>query len=141
MDSIIVLATEVNLAFTKEVEALLRDVSMTKSEFELLSLIRTADGRANQSDLCRTLGLSRATMSEALMNLAAKGLISKQVSPSDARAHQLFLSPTAHRTLVSLTEKIREIENQWLETLNEKEINSTSKSLRKLLDSRNRKEF
>jgi DNA-binding MarR family transcriptional regulator len=141
MESVIVLATEVNLAFSNEVEILLREVSLTKHEFELLSLIRAADGRANQSDLCRTLGLSRATMSEALNNLASKGLIIKQVSPTDARAHQLFLTPATHRLLVQLTERIREVENLWVSRLSEKEIAACSKALRKLLDSRKVSEF
>lgn len=141
MDSVIVLATELNLAFSRDVEVLLREVSLTRHEFELLSLIRTADGRANQSDLCRTLGLSRATMSEALNNLVQKGYITKQVSPADARAHQLFLTPVTHRLLVQLSDNIRELEIEWLNILSEKEVSAATKTLQKLLNSRNANQF
>ncbi|MFO0043989.1 MAG: MarR family winged helix-turn-helix transcriptional regulator [Armatimonadota bacterium] len=136
-ESIIALAAEINASFSQSIKPLLASHGITHSDFELLSLIWSADGRSNQSDLSRALGLSRATVSEAVGNLVKRGLVLKSESESDKRMVQIILTSTAHRIMGELAIELKNLEAHWNQSLSQREYESTTKGLRKLLDQSN----
>jgi DNA-binding MarR family transcriptional regulator len=89
------------------------------------------------SGLSRALGLSRATVSEAVGNLVKRGLVLKSESESDKRMVQIILTSTAHRIMGELAIELKNLEAHWNQSLSQREYESTTKGLRKLLDQSN----
>lgn len=131
-DSIVALATEINVMFSSAIRPLLSEENLTTSEFELLSVIRQADGNLSLSKIARQLGLSRATVSEAVTSLESRGWVTKVASIHDRRTIEIRLMPSAHPRMNRLHGAVRELDRSWNEMLSDKERDLVVRTLNKL---------
>jgi DNA-binding MarR family transcriptional regulator len=93
-----------------EFEATLKEqFDFTPGSFGVLTLIRANPG-VTQVALAAAFGVDKSTMSPVIFRLEKRGLIRREVLPSDRRCHALFLAPSAEPTFLAAREKIRAFE-------------------------------
>src|SRR5262245_34758934 len=77
-----------------EFETALANADLTPGSFGVLTLIRANPG-ITQVALAAAFGVDKSTMSPVIVRLEKRGLIRRQVLPSDRRCHALFFEPSA----------------------------------------------
>jgi DNA-binding MarR family transcriptional regulator len=132
-ESLVGLACQVNDQIAQALVPVLREHHLSPAMFDLLSAIRAGDGRETQAEIGARVGLSRATISEAVSALQAKGYVQRQPSETDARAVLLSLTGTGHRKVTAILNELKRIEAEAVESLSEKETDVLAKSLKKLI--------
>lgn len=108
---------------------------LTSASFDLLSAIWAADGRETQAQIGKRLGLSRATISEAVTSLVAAGYVTRRPSDMDSRAVNLELTPSGHKKVKAVLSEMKRIESELDGKIGAKETESASRTLRKILNS------
>ncbi len=71
---------------------------LTAARFDLLYAVRERGGLP-QGELCRALGVSRATVSRMVTSLAELGMIARETTPSDRRVRQVVLTKVGRRCI------------------------------------------
>ena len=69
IESLIGLACQVNDLVSQATRPAIAGQGLTSASFDLMSAIWAADGRETQAEIGKRLGLSRATVSEAVTSL------------------------------------------------------------------------
>ena len=108
---------------------------MTSASFDLMSAIWAADGRETQAEIGKRLGLSRATVSEAVTSLVKADYVVRHPSQFDSRAVNLELTPAGHKKVQAILGEMKRIQVEIEEKIGSKEAESASKTLRKVLNS------
>lgn len=92
------------------------------SAFELLSAVEGAGGSATQAEVARRLGITAASLSEAVKSASAKGLVVQSDMRSDRRAKRLRLSAAGRKVLRGALRELWRIESSMLEGLDEARV-------------------
>ena len=109
----------------------LKDSGFTPGTFGVLTLIRANPG-ITQVALAAAFGVDKSTISPVIVRLEKRGLIRRQVLPSDRRCHALFFEGTAEATFLEARERIRAFENSVAERLTKPEQKELYRLLQKL---------
>ncbi|MEP6968663.1 MAG: MarR family winged helix-turn-helix transcriptional regulator [Pseudomonadota bacterium] len=72
--------------------------AVTQRQFTVLAAAGTADGQT-QNDLVRATGIDRSTLADLVARMAAKGLLEREPSATDARANTVRLSKAGREAL------------------------------------------
>ena len=135
IESLIGLACQVNDFVAQAMRPAILSQGLTSASFDLLSAIWTADGRETQAEIGKRLGLSRATISEAVTSLVTNGYVTRRPSDTDSRAVSLELTPAGHKKVKAVMLEMKRIESDLDGKIGLKETESASKTLRKVLNS------
>jgi len=109
----------------------LSDDQVTPGQFGVLTLIHENAG-LNQSTLANALGIERSTMVGVIDVLEKRGLVARQKSKTDKRAHALALSTEGKRLLKSVVPKVKRHEKDIACTLSADEVKTLVALLRKV---------
>lgn len=103
---------------------------MTQSQFDILSTIRGLGGSPSQITVARALGISAASLSEALRSLARQGWLLQEANPLDKRAKILRLSAKGGQAFRTILKHMAEIDRFLIENANPEEIKIAIKVLK-----------
>ncbi len=135
IESLIGLACQVNDFVAQAMRPAILAQGLTSASFDLLSAIWAADGRETQAQIGKRLGLSRATISEAITSLEKNGFVTRRPSDVDSRAVNLELTPAGHKKVKAVLAEMKRIESELDGKIGAKETETASKTLRKILNS------
>lgn len=135
VESLIGLACQVNDLVAQATRPAIVAQGLTSASFDLLSAIWAADGRETQAEIGKRLGLSRATISEAVTSLCNAGYVLRKPSETDSRAVNLELTAQGHQKVKAVLSEMRRIQSEIEGKIGMKEADSASKTLRKVLNS------
>jgi DNA-binding MarR family transcriptional regulator len=114
-----------------EFEATLKDFDFTPGSFGVLTLIRANPG-VTQVTLAAAFGVDKSTMSPVIFRLEKRGLIRREVLPSDRRCHALFFDQAGEPVFLAAREKIRAFEEGVATRLSKPEQRELARLLAKL---------
>src|SRR5262245_36100047 len=114
-----------------EFEATLKDFDFTPGSFGVLTLIRANPG-ITQVTLAAAFGVDKSTMSPVIFRLEKRGLIRREVLPTDRRCHALFFEEGGDETFLAAREKIRAFEESVAARLSKPEQRELARLLVKL---------
>jgi DNA-binding MarR family transcriptional regulator len=114
-----------------EFEATLKDFDFTPGSFGVLTLIRANPG-ITQVTLAAAFGVDKSTMSPVIFRLEKRGLIRREVLPSDRRCHALFFDQAGEPVFLAAREKIRTFEEGVATRLSKPEQRELARLLAKL---------
>jgi DNA-binding MarR family transcriptional regulator len=132
-DSLVGLACQVNDQIAQALQPVLKEHGLTAAMFDLLSAIRAGDGNETQAEIGVRVGLSRATISEAVTALQKNELVIRTPSSTDARAVLLSLTGAGHRKVNAILSQMRQIESEAVSHLTPKESAAVASALKKLI--------
>jgi len=112
-------------------EATLANVDFTPGSFGVLTLIRANPG-ITQVALAAAFGVDKSTMSPVIVRLEKRGLIRREVFPSDRRCHALFFEPAAGAYFAAARDKVRAFEEGLAARLSKAEQREFGRLLAKL---------
>jgi len=135
IESLIGLACQVNDLIAQATRPVIHSQGLTSASFDLLSAIWAADGRETQAEIGKRLGLSRATISEAVTSLVSAGYVIRKPSNLDSRAVNLELTPGGHKKVKAVLAEMKRIQTELEGKIGAKEADTASKTLRKVLNS------
>ena len=114
-----------------EFETTLKDFDFTPGSFGVLTLIRANPG-ITQVTLAAAFGVDKSTMSPVIFRLEKRGLIRREILPSDRRCHALFFDEAGEQTFLVAREKIRFFEENVAARLSKLEQRELARLLAKL---------
>ncbi len=114
-----------------EFEATLKTFDFTPGLFGVLTLIRANPG-ITQVTLAAAFGIDKSTMSPVIFRLEKRGLVRREVLPSDRRCHALFFEPAGEAMFQSAREKVRFFEESVAARLSKPEQREFARLLVKL---------
>jgi DNA-binding MarR family transcriptional regulator len=114
-----------------EFEATLKGFDFTPGSFGVLTLIRCNPG-ITQVALAAAFGVDKSTMSPVIFRLEKRGLIRREVLPSDRRCHALFFQESGEATFLAAREMIRAFEEKVAARLSKPEQRELARLLMKL---------
>ena len=132
-ESVLGLSCMVNDLLSQAVRPTIQELGLTTALFDLLSAIHAADGRESQAEIGRRLGLSRATISEAITSAVTQQYVERKPSEVDGRANVLILTPKAHRCIQAVLTRTREVEQRVVAKLKAKDQDALQSGLRKVI--------
>ena len=135
IENLIGLACQVNDLIAQATRPAVVSQGLTSASFDLLSAIWAADGRETQAEIGKRLGLSRATISEAVTSLVQAGYVIRRPSEFDSRAVNLELTPNGHKKVKAVLAEMKRIQSELEGKVSVKEADNASKTLRKVLNS------
>ena len=109
----------------------------TSVQFAALSTISANPG-LDQATLAGLIAYDRATMGGVVDRLEAKQLLRRQVSATDRRARQLFLTEKGEQTLAALVPLVSDLQHDILQGLDDLEKQQLLALLEKATDAGNR---
>ena len=114
-----------------EFEATLKGFDFTPGSFGVLTLIRSNPG-ITQVALAAAFGVDKSTMSPVIFRLEKRGLIRREILPSDRRCHALFFQEPGEPTFLAARETIRAFEERVAARLSKPEQRELARLLVKL---------
>jgi len=105
------LLKQVHSALRSAMDAALRPLGMTVSQYACLELLAQRPGLSN-SDLARGAFVSRQSMNVLLQALERDGLVSRPEQPVTGRALPVKLTPLGSKRLKAASEAANEVEDQ-----------------------------
>ncbi len=100
----------------------------------LVRLYRSPSGSLAQSDMIESLAVSRASGTLVLSQLEARGLISRNSDPSDARRLQINLTAAGRELEQPVYEVLEEVETAIRRSLDPKEVEMSFDVLRRIFE-------
>lgn len=135
IENLIGLACQVNDLVAQAMRPAILSQGLTSASFDLLSAIWAADGRETQAEIGKRLGLSRATISEAVTSLEKNSLVIRRPSDHDSRAVNLELTSEGHKKVKAVLTEMKRVEAELDGKIGTKEADAASKTLKKILSS------
>jgi DNA-binding MarR family transcriptional regulator len=114
-----------------EFEATLKGFDFTPGSFGVLTLIRANPG-VTQVTLAAAFGVDKSTMSPVIFRLEKRGLIRREVLPTDRRCHALFFDEAGEPMFLAAREKVRAFEEGVATRLSKPEQRELARLLVKL---------
>ncbi len=114
-----------------EFEATLKGFDFTPGSFGVLTLIRANPG-ITQVALAAAFGVDKSTMSPVIFRLEKRGLIRREILPSDRRCHALFFEEPGEPIFLAARETIRAFEERVAARLSKPEQRELARLLVKL---------
>jgi DNA-binding MarR family transcriptional regulator len=114
-----------------EFETTLKDFDFTPGSFGVLTLIRANPG-ITQVTLAAAFGVDKSTMSPVIFRLEKRGLVRREVLPSDRRCHALFFNEIGEQVFLAARDRIRTFEERMAARLSKPEQRELARLLVKL---------
>jgi DNA-binding MarR family transcriptional regulator len=114
-----------------EFEATLKGFDFTPGSFGVLTLIRANPG-ITQVTLAAAFGVDKSTMSPVIFRLEKRGLVKREVLPSDRRCHALFFQEAGEPIYLAARNKVRAFEENVAARLSRPEQRELARLLVKL---------
>jgi DNA-binding MarR family transcriptional regulator len=92
------------LSVFADYSAAVQDLGVTAAQFSVLRLVH-ANAGVRQTAIAAALGIEAPRTAFVLDELARRGLLERQPSPSDRRARALYLTPAGRRVLRMLNRR------------------------------------
>lgn len=115
-------------------EPKLKELGLNWASFQLLSAVFVSEGKTSQAEISRRLGITPATMSEAVYLHVQKGLLDQVPSSQDRRVRLLKLTKKSEKLMAQVNELIAASEVILTQEMNEKDRASFVRLLGKALD-------
>lgn len=130
---------ELNVAITKKLCNTIKskDKMQTPSPLQakiLGYLIKNTKKQIYQRDLEEVLGVSRATISEALLTMERNGIVERVISKDDARVKQIKLTKNSKKRHQEMKEKFNTLNEELLDGISDEEIEEVSSILKKMIN-------
>jgi DNA-binding MarR family transcriptional regulator len=107
----------------------LKKLKISWTSFQLLMAVSSGGGKLSQATVSQRLGITPATLSEAVRVQVEKGWLKQIGSDTDRRVKYLATTQKAEKLLASIRELIAEIEDAGLKGLTKAERAALSQSL------------
>lgn len=120
--------------FHERVSEGLKDIGLTLNEYGTMRVV-SLHGPLTQQALSRIYNIDRTTVVQVVDALEKRKLVERTTDPADRRCNLLSLTPGGRRLLSRSVRITRNVQNQLLEPLDEKEWRSMQASLVKLMSS------
>jgi DNA-binding MarR family transcriptional regulator len=114
-----------------EFEATLKGFDFTPGSFGVLTLIRSNPG-ITQVMLAAAFGVDKSTMSPVIFRLEKRGLVRREVLPTDRRCHALFFQAVGEPIYLAARNKVRLFEENVAARLSRPEQRELARLLVKL---------
>jgi DNA-binding MarR family transcriptional regulator len=109
-ESLVGLAAKINSLVSLCLRPTIEQAGITPAQYELLSAVKRADGKVSQSEIGRRLGVSRATVSEAISICEDKGWLERRPSYIDGRANVLIITAAGEKVIRPILQHQVELE-------------------------------
>jgi DNA-binding MarR family transcriptional regulator len=103
--------------FARASERITRDTGLTPQRYQLLLMIKAADGAATVSSLCAALQLGQSGVTQLVQRGEALGLLERHAVPGDARSSRLELTDAGDRLLAGVFTRLGPERERLAETL------------------------
>jgi DNA-binding MarR family transcriptional regulator len=114
-------------------EPTLRAMGISWASFQLLAAAHSAGGSGSQAELARRLGLSPATLCEAVQAHVSKGLLVIEKSPHDARVRLVRLTPRGQEIMRKVQAALDEIAARMLKGVPKAEAQAAQQVLDRIV--------
>lgn len=114
---------------TNYLEPRLRKLGIGWGTFQLLAAVQAAGKGASQAEIARRLGITPATLSEAVFANVKKGYLEQNVDESDRRVRTLALTPQAKSILRKVTGEFEACEKALVEGLSDKALVAANEAI------------
>lgn len=131
--SIAVLVSLVYDAQAAWLEPALVESGLSWSQFQILCTVHGGRGEFSQSDVCRHLGLSPATISESLDSLVRNGLIERDGAGKDKRKKLLNLTAQGQAVTEALRKRAQDGERAMLRGVSEADLKTATGVLEQMV--------
>lgn len=89
---------------------------------------------ASQLALATRLGIDRTVMTYLIDDLAAAGLVERQLNPADRRQRKIVLTELGRQTVAAVARRVRQAEDDVLSALDEADRDAFRELLRRAVD-------
>jgi DNA-binding MarR family transcriptional regulator len=114
-------------------EPRLRELGISWATFQLLTTVANIGPKASQIEVARRLGITAASLSEAVQAHVARGLIEQIPHPKDKRIRILRLTPASQQIVSSIKDLVLKSETAMTKGLSAAEVASASAVLDRVL--------
>jgi DNA-binding MarR family transcriptional regulator len=115
---------------------LLRPTGLTPAQAEVLAVVRDADRPLTVREIGERLVCEGGSPSRLVASVVDRGLLTRGERDGDRRAVELSLTPEGVKAARAVQDAERNLHAWLADSLSEREIASTVKTLRKLVDGR-----
>jgi DNA-binding MarR family transcriptional regulator len=115
-------------------EPRLADIGVTWTTFQLLAAVTAAGRSASQIEVARRLGVTPATLSEAVFQHVKRGLLEQVASPRDRRVKVLRLTPDAKAVMRQIKKLLEESESLMTAGIAQEDSAAAARFLDRLRD-------
>jgi len=115
-------------ALRSSMEAVLKPLEMTVTQYACLELLAQRPGLSN-SELARGAFITRQSMNVLLQSLEQEGLVTRSSAPPVGRVLPTQLTPLGRRKLAQATGAVKSVEDRMLDGL----VDSTRADARRML--------
>lgn len=112
---------------------LTKDLNFTPVQYSVLSVVSEFPS-VDASRISEMLTVDRATVGNVVQRLEARGLLMRTPDPSDARAKNLFITPSGQEIMKKISRKMPEIRKNTLAGLDTDEQEELLRLLAKLVE-------
>jgi DNA-binding MarR family transcriptional regulator len=96
----------------------------------LAAIFFEAPRRIKPSELAETFGTTRANISHTVSALEAKGMLQREIDPSDARAYLLALKPSGRRCALRIIHVFDRLQSAFEKEVGKRALGETIKTVR-----------
>jgi len=104
---------------------------ITVDQWLVLKVVSENEGMS-QFDICQVLIKDKSTISKMLKALEKKGFIERRPSSMDLRRSAVFMTKKSHQLIKKLLPLVKEVRQQGVKNLSQKEIKTLSKILSRI---------
>ena len=94
--------------FLRRSEQVARAHGLTPQRYQLLLLIKAAEGKATVGGLCRSLQLGQSNVTQLVRRAEDLGLVRRELATEDARVRYLSLTTEGERRLAAAVAELSE---------------------------------
>lgn len=123
---------ELNTKIKRKLQIKLTEYNLSYPQWTVLKTIKTLEPEAMARDICTISGIDKATMSDILNRLIAKGIIKRNVNPKDKRGNLLFLSDEIKVKCDEINKMEEKFTKELFNILDKEETKTFSKLVHKL---------
>ena len=120
-------------AISVEIQEPIAKAGLTDSMFQLLSTIKAGGGEATQARVAEALGITPASLSEAVRDAEAQGLVIRKQQDGDKRVKMLDLTDQGQSALRVCFRGLEAVEAKATKGLSADDLRQAQSTLRKAL--------
>ncbi|MBX3117733.1 MAG: winged helix-turn-helix transcriptional regulator [Fimbriimonadaceae bacterium] len=118
---------------SEQVEGGLRKQGHSLSTFQLLSAIKASETNITQAELAQRMGITAASLCEALKTASNKGLVEQKPSDTDRRAKRVSLTKQGNRLISETLVHLDNVNLKMLHGIGSSDLKQTERILSKCI--------
>lgn len=119
---------------SERVERQLRAEGHSLSTFQLLSAIKSSEPNITQAELAQRMGITAASLCEALKTSTNKGLVEQRPAENDRRAKRVVLTTKGNRLIEKTLAELENVDLRMLHGIGTTELKSLESALSKCIE-------